>query len=243
MYNRFIILSLLILCFSPLFAEHITLRNGKHLYGTVLHDTEEVIIFQTTDGQRFQLLRTDIVSIDEDTDLTAQVTDERESDGSRPVAIRISASGGMASVTEENIGGMANAEFQLGSRHINGYPIFLGGSIGYSGAFLSTAAHFVPLQVVLSLPLPLLKSQANGAELGVSLGYGFGVANTKGGMTGSLNIGYRHYLTEQTSVIIGGVAQFQQTTRIITETIESQTYTNESGRALWLIGAKLTLQI
>ena len=213
---RFLYIFCLLLLTVSLCAERVTLRSGKQFTGTVLSQSNGVLLFQTKSGQRFQFPMDDIQSIETD------VAEE--------------------AVSGENCGGMTTAELQIGTRQIAGKNIYLGGSVGYAGAFLKPVAHFIPLQAVVALPVPFTSSRKVCTEVGTSFGYAFATKGQKGGITGSLSAGARFAISEQNAVFVGGVAQFIQTERDRTTSIGTETYTHSAGTTIWLIGAKIALQ-
>lgn len=234
------ILCLLMLTAS-LRAERITLRSGKQLTGKILAQTEEILLFQTAAGQRFQFPLKDIQTIETDAEEEPKEDTKKET-SIKPVAFRIAVSGGLAAATGEKCGGMTTAELQIGARRVAGKDIFLGGSVGYTGVFLSPSAHFIPLQAVVAVPLPLTSTGRHCAEVNASFGYALGTKGNRSGPTGSLAAGGRFVLTKNSSVFVGGTAQFIQTERNRTTAIGSDLYTHSVGTALWIVGAKTILQ-
>lgn len=239
---RFIYIFCFLLLTVSLCAERVTLRSGKQFTGTVLSQSNGVLLFQTKSGQRFQFPMDDIQSIETDVAEEAKDADTKAENALRPVAFRLAVSGGLAAVSGENCGGMTTAELQIGTRQIAGKNIFLGGSVGYAGAFLKPVAHFIPLQAVVALPVPFTSSRKVCTEVGTSFGYAFATKGQKGGITGSLSAGARFAISEQNAVFVGGVAQFIQTERDRTTSIGTETYTHSAGTTIWLIGAKIALQ-
>ncbi len=234
------ILCLLMLTTS-VYAERITLRSGKQLTGKILAQTEEILLFQTATGQRFQFPSGDIQTIETDTEDEPSEETKMET-VSRPVAFRIAVSGGLSAAAGEKCGGMTTAELQIGTRRIAWKDIFLGGSVGYAGAFLSTAAHFIPLQAVAAFPIPLASTGKHCAEVNASFGYAVATKGNKSGLTGSIAAGARFALKNGNAVFAGGTAQFIQTERNRTTAIGNDLYTHSVGTVLWLIGAKTILQ-
>ena len=239
--RRLFLIGMLFCCTVWLYGERIVLKTGKTVYGTIMAQTDDVLMVQTRDGARYQFLRNDILSIDEETltDTVAVVT--TTTNETRPVALRVSVSGGAALCPQEAAGGMVTAEVQIGTRTLAGKNLFLGASVGYSGAFLHPAAHFIPLQAVVACPIPL-SANGNCPEIGFSLGYSFAARSGHGGMTGALSAGYRMLFNGTTSLTIGGIARFQQTARERTETIDDIGYAHSVGTMLWLAGGQIILQ-
>lgn len=224
-------------------AERITLRSGKQLRGTILVQTESVMVIQTPSGQRYQLPMDEVLSIEQDRVETDSVQTHAVGASGRPIAFRIAVSGGAGLSPNTSERGAMMGELQLGSRHIAGFPIFLGGSIGYMGCFPNPTSQFIPLQAIVALPIPLHSSEwQNGVELGASMGYAFALKGNDSGMTGSVSIGYRFCLSPQTAVVLSGVAQFAQTSHEQNETIDGIVYTHSVGSTVWLTGARISLQ-
>ena len=234
---------LLLLFATSLYAERITLRSGKQLTGTLIAQTDGVLLLQTTQGQRFQFPMEEVLSIEKDIQEAETDSTTNQEKIVRPVAFRIAVSGGMGAVSGEKCGGMTTAELQIGTRQIAGKDIFLGGSVGYAGAFLSPIAHVIPLQAVVAVPIPLEQTQKYGAEVNTSLGYAFATKGNKGGLTGSLAAGVRIALANQKALFAGATAQFIQTERERYTLIGNETYTHNVGTTVWLIGAKITIQL
>lgn len=234
---------ILLLFATSLHAERITLRSGRRLTGTVLSQTGGVLLLQTPQGQRFQFPMEEVLGIEADTKEEAKDTVANPSARFRPVAFRIAVSGGLAAASGERCGGMAAAELQAGTRRIAGRDIFLGGSVGYAGAFLSPAAHFIPLQAVAAVPVPLEPGRKCRAEVHTSLGYAFALKGQKGGLTGSLGAGLRIELPDQKALFAGLTARFVQTERERSTLIGNDTYTHSAGTTVWLIGAGITIQL
>ena len=242
MRHRLFLIYLLVLLCHPLSAERFTLKTGKQLVGTIVAQTDELLLVQTRDGIRYQLLRSDVLLID--TNETADTVSQsvRQTDEFRPVAVRLSVSGGVAACRDEKASGMFAADLQLGSRRIGDQPVFLGGSVGYTGMFGHPVAHFIPLQAVVSFPLPLHTARGAGAETGISLGYGLATRKGYSGLAGSVTAGYRFPLSGQTHLIAGACVRFQQTHRDHIETLDGNNYTHAVGQVIWLVGANLSLQ-
>ena len=239
---RLFLLYILTLLTYPVLAERITLKTGKQLFGTIVAQTDEVLLVQTQDGVRYQLLRSDVLSVDARQASDTTIIPAPRNEDYRAVAVRLNVTGGAAVGRDEKASGMFAADLQVGSRRIGTYPVFLGGSVGYTGIFGHPLAHFIPLQAVVSVPLPLRGQQGAGVETGISLGYGLATRKGYSGLTGSVNAGYRFPLSGQTNLIIGGSIRFLQTQRERTEILDGNDYTHAVGQVLWLMGANLCLQ-
>lgn len=241
---RFRLIYIVILLFLSvsLSAERITLRSGKQLTGAIVAQSESILLLETPQGKRFQIPLDDILTIEQNVAAEDLPADTLKANSTRPIAFRIAVSGGLSAVSGEKCGGMTIAELQIGSHRIAGKDIFLGGSIGYAGAFLRPIAHYIPLQVVVAIPVPLISSSLWRAEMDASMGYAFGTKGHRGGLTGSLSAGARWAFSDTNHLFAGITAQFIQTDRERTEQVNHIPYTHSVGTAIWLIGAKIALQ-
>jgi len=231
-----------LLTIPVLYAERVTLRSGKRLTGTVLAQKDGIMLFETQQGQKFQIPMDEVVNIETDAVEEEAGMEVRQGNTVPRIAFRIALSGGLSAVRDEKCGGMTTAEIQMGTRQIGGKNIFLGGSIGYAGAFLSPSAHFFPIQAVAAVPIPMETAKRYCVEIDSSLGYAIATKGHKGGITGSLAVGGRIRMTQQSDFFAGITAQFVQTERTRIEMIGNDGYAHKVGTTMWLVGAKIALQ-
>ena len=244
---------------NALHAEIIVLKSGQRMQGTILVHNHDVVILRNAAGERFQFPANDIQDIlpdEQHIEQEAVTPTEKIKKNQHPVALRIVLGGGAAVIPNRHAGGSADAEFRIGTSDLAARRIFLGGSIGWHGAFFgnSTATdiptddtravisgliHFIPLQAVVSVPL--LQS-THAPEIGMSLGYGFATGGNKGGMTGGLELSWRWQARPKTAFLLGWHAQFQQTSVTLNETLNGSPYSRTTGAVCILTGARLALQ-
>ena len=178
-----IVCVLILLAGMSVRADVITLRSGQKVDGEILVQNENILIVKTSSGARFQYPMTEVVKIDTSTIQQDTVITSVKERKIKPVAIRFSLDGGGAFVPNHEAGGGLAVEAAIGTRNLAGTGIFLGGSVGYFGAFTGSNHHFIPLQAVVGIPLA---SRVEVPELMIGLGYGFGTAKSKGGIAASL---------------------------------------------------------
>lgn len=180
------------------------------------------------------------------TDNTPSVKESKAQVEKHPVALRVALSAGAACLSGGNSAALLEADFCIGSRNLAGRRIFLGGSIGWHGAFFAAAPqvspsdgrtqfiagarHFIPLQAVVSVPL---MQGRHAPEIGASLGYGFCTGNSRGGLTptshggltGGVSLSWRCQMKPNTALLLGWHTQFQQTACTVREVVDGASYT------------------
>lgn len=243
---------LLLLCFlctlSCTYAELIRLRSGQKLRGEILVCDADVLIIRTADGKRFQFPMQEVETIEQ--------TEQQESDSlttfvpakthtsARKVALRLSVSGGAGCSDKDNSGGAMSAQLAIGSSNLADKRIFLGGSIGYAGVYANGKAHFLPIQMLVSIPL--MQGQ-HAPEICAALGYGVGLKDSRlkhayGGITGQVDVHYRYQASQHVAVLTGVGVRFQQSKTSQKETIENIEYQQTVGCVYIMPTLNLTLQ-
>jgi len=277
MTRKYILLLFAAVCLPVLVhGDIVVLKSGSRMKGEVLVRNSDVVIIRNEAGSRFQFPASEVVEIQkEEPPKTPAVTQEEDKgkkaktkpaaqktepehkaavpadtkhEEKHPVALRIALSAGAACLSGGNSAALLEADFCIGSRNLAGRRIFLGGSIGWHGAFFADAAqaavstnerttfvagarHFVPLQAVVSVPLMQGK---HAPEIGVSLGYGFCTGSGKGGLTptshggltGGADVSWRWQMKPNSALLLGWHAQFQQTSCTVREAVDGTTYTH-----------------
>lgn len=243
------ILSLLVLSVMSAIADVVVLQSGQRVEGKVVVSNTDVVVIETPQGRRFQYLASDIkaVLISETAQEEAKPAQEPDNSGTRKVALRLMADGGICFLPNEHTGGTFGAEAAVGTSNLAGRRIFLGGSVGYAGMYMKGTTHFIPIQLVVSVPL---LQTANTPEIGMSLGYGIGIkdkknsftGSTAGGLTGSLSIGYRWQMSGNKSLLLGLMTRLQQSSIVYAENINNETYSNDRGVCFITTAARFQVQ-
>ena len=236
---------LLCACALCAHAETLVLRTGARVQGTIVFQNEEVVIIRNAEGARFQYPRADIEQVltDEEAQVTAETQTEEEAEEirtSKKASILLEVSAGAAMIPHERVGAAVNADLLVGSHHIGDKHIFVGGGLGYHGVFMGeTKYNFLPIQAAVRLPFIEQKHAPVG---GLAVGYGIALSKTYlGGLFAGIDIGYRCQLNPKTAIGAVAFAQFQQAKVKTTETVNGAEFTNEAGRNIFSVGAKLML--
>ena len=241
------LLIILCCCTMWLHGEVVVLRSGQTLQGKILLQNDDVLILQVPSGARFQYPMTEVVTISPDTESSLASLPETPTAKSHPVAIRLMMTGGVGYTSHERAGGSMGADFQIGTNNLAGKHIFLGGSIGYAGVFLSSKHHFIPLQAVVSVPLlsairPQDTSIRHQPEIGACLGYGFAPKGHKGGLAAGVQLLYRYQFKEHAALLLGWDVRFQQGDKHFSEIIDAEQFSYNSQGVYILTGLRLGLQ-
>lgn len=240
--KRFYIVPLLLLCFVCAHAETLLLRTGARVQGTIVFQNEEVVIIRDAGGTRFQYPRADVQEILADNQENPEPSDspDKEITTAKKASILLEFGGGAAVIPGESAGGAFSADLLVGSHHIAGRHIFIGGGVGYHGFFLGQEKYnFLPVQVAMRAPFTEHKHAPVG---GLSLGYGIALnRNYLGGIYAGVDFGYRCRLNTQSAIALVAFVNFQQARLTLNETIDDTPFTNTVGRNLLLSGLKLAL--
>lgn len=208
-------LLLLLLLQLPLFAQTATskdrailLQSGKVVYGTILFQSNEVVIIKTPEGDRFQYPISDIAEIkpwDNTADPPLEPSVPKEAS---PVAMQLSLFGGATYLSTMEWAPSMQASLMVGTRSLMD-KLLLGGTIGLSAAFAEQTTYaFLPL----SLHAATNRFDKKTAPyFALDLGYGFSLANrVKGGLYCKLGVGTQFRLTPKSSLRLSAQASLQQ---------------------------------
>ena len=233
----FCLLALLVL--QPANADvAITLKNGQTIAGNVVFQNDEVIVIKDYDGQRFQYPRAEIDSINNN--FTPLEPEEQQQEKTRKVALNIKASGGVAIVPHNEVGGMFSIMAHVGACNVANKRLFIGGGIGYFGTYMSSNYAFMPIVFRVEAPLTTTKSAP---FIGASFGYGIAPKkNYKGGLHGQVDAGWRRQLGKNSALLLALNASVQQGSAMLTEDIEGEEYTQKTTLTFCTIGASIAIQ-
>ena len=226
----------LVLMPSQLRSENKTLRltTGQLVTGEIVFENEEVVVIRDAEGARFQYQRSMIEQI---TDAAETKVEEpqRQTGKAHKVSLQLHLSGGAADVPGLFWAGSAEGLVSIGANNLLDKGLFLGGAVGYEAAFHNKQIYsFIPIALVAQIPLLQKK---HSPFVGAGIGYGISAGKShKGGMYASADIGYRWQTNGNASIALAFHTAFQQTRFNITETIQKQEYTNNTGRCFVNIG-------
>ena len=241
-------------------AETIVLRTGARVKGSILFENEEVVVVRTDEGARFQYPRTDVLQVLTDAQM-AEIEAKEKAEAERKAkelerqqrleaeklpeiktpkkaSILVEVAGGAAIQPAEAVGGGVSADLLVGSHHIGGRHVFVGGGVGYHGVFIGTDKYnFLPIQVAVRMPLT---EEKHAPMFGVGVGYGIALSKAYlGGLYAGADFGYRCQVTPKSAIAVVAFAQFQQAMMPVVAEIEGVEYAQTAGRSLVTTGVKL----
>jgi len=221
-------------------AEVVVLQSGMCKEGNILLQNEDIVMLQDNEGRKFQFPRTEVTEIRQSEQITEIQPETIATSEKGNCALRLDFSGGGLFVPSLRNGGFGAVDIQIGTRHIGSQSIFLGGSVGYELAAAGTMHHFLPLMVVVSVPLIEGK---HAPELGAALGYGFAIKSpTQGGMAAKLDASWRYQYNASSALLLGVQARFQQANVRYMEVVNEQEYASTLGRNFVSVGLRLALE-
>jgi hypothetical protein len=232
---------------SAMMAQVVMLRTGKSVEGVVLVHNEEVVILQTNDGRRFQYPAAEVLSVQERNAASDASISMSEIQANTHFAARVQLHAGAVYLPMKGWGGQVAMDMALGTNQIKQTPVFLGASVGYRAkCFVDQIYSFIPLQVVLYMPLKTFKHTPS---VGFSLGYGISAtSSTDGGICLGLDVGWNYSYKRNKSISLGANVEWQQTqTDVLHEIFNPNTgtsnqYVNHIGAGFLTIGTKLAIQ-
>ncbi len=216
MKTRIISLCFLLWAVATIHAEVIVLRTGAEIRGTIVFQNDEVVVVKDASGARYQYPRTDIQSITENTkaaDSASSVASENSvaiaAEPGKKVSMLLEVVGGGAAQPKESAGGSVGVGLSVGTHHLLGRRVFLGGGVAYRSLFLGGEHYaFLPLQFETQVPL---LDGVHAPLVGASLGYGFALGKEyKGGLSAGVNIGYFYQINPKTALHVSFGVNFQQ---------------------------------
>lgn len=241
-------------------AETIVLRTGARVKGTILFENEEVVVVRTDEGARFQYPRTDVSQVLTDAQI-AEIEAKEKAEAERKAkelelqqraeaeklpdittpkkaSILVEVAGGAAIQPSEAVGGGVSADLLVGSHHIGGRHVFVGGGVGYHGLFLGAEKYnFLPIQVAVRMPFT---EEKHAPMFGVSVGYGIALSKEYlGGLYAGTDFGYRCQLNPKSAIAVVAFAQFQQAMMPVTAVVDRLNFEQTAGRSLVMTGVKL----
>ena len=221
-------------------AETIVLRTGACVQGTVVFQNEDVVIIRDASGARSQYPRTDVEAVLADEVEVAQeeeIVEVEEIKTPKKASILVEIAGGGAIIPNETAGGAVSADLLVGSHHIGGRHLFIGGGFGYHGLFFAGEKYsFLPIQFAMRMPV---LEQKHAPMFGFSLGYGVGLSKQyKGGAYADVDFGYRCQINEKSAIALVLFAQFQQASLNVTEVVDEVQFTHNVGRNIVSTGIK-----
>ena len=223
-------------------AEVVVLHSGQQIKGEILLNNDEVIIVRKKDGLRYQIPKAEVQSIYNET--IRKSTADTTNVATKKVAIRLTATGGLAYIPHQGWGGMTEENLMIGTYNLLDKQIFLGGSVGFRGVFRGINQYtWIPLQIITYLPISTIPTTKHRPLIGASFGYAFSTnKQADGGLCAGIECGYWCRINNRSSLSIALTTQWQQTRIDVIETIQQVEYTNRIGCNLIGIGLKANIQ-
>lgn len=251
MKRLFSILTVLF-AWAMLHAEVVVLRSGDTVEGTIVFQNEEVVVIKTRGGTRYQYPMSDVKEIlkgAQHTDNQPNTEIENSTETQRKkVSLAIELSGGGAYMPDAGLsGGGVSGNLLIGTHNLLNRSIFLGGGVGYTGAFLpaenAQKQSYSFLPVMLAVRAPMMQ-QKHAPMIGGEIGYGIALSKAyKGGLHAGFNIGYCYRISEQQRLYVAGSIRLQQafadTKSTIVEDGETYEYQGFAGTCLLTYGVRI----
>jgi len=229
------------LVLMPMSAEIVVLQSGQTMEGEIVLQNDDVVMLRDKEGRKFQFPRNQVVEISvPEVRTETQQEDAPVASSKGNCALRLDLSGGGLFIPSLHNGGCGTVDVQIGTRRIGNQRIFLGGGVGYQAAAAGELYNFLPLTMVVSVPLLTGK---HSPELGAALGYGFAIKNpSMGGLVAKLDISWRYQYSASSALLLGVQTRFQQAEVKYIETIDNKDYQSTSGRNLVSLGLRMALE-
>lgn len=222
-------------------AEVVVLRSGQSVKGEIMLQNEDVVIIRSSNGMRYQYPMNEVVSIKaEEKDTRATNTNKTTLAKTKIVSICVQAMGGALYIPNIGWGGYAGADLKVGANILEGRRVFIGGGIGYRAKVIEKDTYsFIPLQVCVS---SLLGEKQSAPVVGLNVGYGFATnAGTQGGICVGADMGWSFEINQETRLVVGLNAEWQQAQTDVEQIIEDKKYTNHIGVNFITVGAKIAI--
>ena len=241
-FVRILYIVSLLLCFCfPSHAQdswvRIRLTNGLVYEAKVEHQTEQIIVFQTVQGKRYQSLMSDIAEIEP----IAEILPQEDNRGrKKSFGIVLHLNGGVA-FRDSQAGWNAGGHLHFGAANVFDKRVFIGGGIGVDAFQVGGTRLFIPLTA--SVILPLMQTD-DAPFVGLNGGYGFAVRGAqRGGFAGGVQIGWLHRFESQMAVMLAITGKLQQATLNVSEQIDGLSYDYSARRLISQIGLQFSLML
>ena len=225
-----------------LMAEVVVLRSGQRVQGEIVVRNSEVVIVRTSNGMRYQYPMSEVSAITLDEDQMDASTEKKDnvSRKQQAVSLRAQAMGGALYVPNMGWGGYAGADLIVGANVMEGKRVFVGGGVGYRARVVNDKTYsFIPLQATISSSL---MDQQHSPIIGMNIGYGISTdRKIQGGICAGAELGWHYVVDENTSIVLGLSAEWQQAKVDVVETVIQKDYINHMGVNFITFGAKVAI--
>ena len=239
---KYILPIFLLLLSSMLMAEVVVLRSGQRVRGEIVVRNSEVVIVRTSNGMRYQYPMSEVSAITLDEDQMDASTEKKDnvSRKQQAVSLRAQAMGGALYVPNMGWGGYAGADLIVGANVMESKRVFVGGGVGYRARVVNDKTYsFIPLQAIISSSL---MDQQHSPIIGMNIGYGISTdRKVQGGICAGVELGWHYVVDENTSIVLGLSAEWQQAKVDVVETVIQKDYINHMGVNFITFGAKVAI--
>lgn len=239
---KYILPIFLLLLSSMLMAEVVVLRSGQRVQGEIVVRNSEVVIVRTSNGMRYQYPMSEVSAITLDEDQMDASTEKKDnvSRKQQAVSLRAQAMGGALYVPNMGWGGYAGADLIVGANVMEGKRVFVGGGVGYRARVVNDKTYsFIPLQAIISSSL---MDQQHSPIIGMNIGYGISTdRKVQGGICAGVELGWHYVVDENTSIVLGLSAEWQQAKVDVVETVIQKDYINHMGVNFITFGATVAI--
>ena len=239
---KYILSICLLLQSLMLMSEVVVLRSGQRVQGEIMLRNSEVVIVRTSNGMRYQYPMSEVSAITLDEDQMDASTEKKDnvSRKQQAVSLRAQAMGGALYVPNMGWGGYAGADLIVGANVMEGKRVFVGGGVGYRARVVNDKTYsFIPLQAIISSSL---MDQQHSPIIGMNIGYGISTdRKVQGGICAGVELGCHYVVDENTSIVLGLSAEWQQAKVDVVETVIQKDYINHMGVNFITFGAKVAI--
>lgn len=218
----------------------ITLKNGDIYRGKIVLQTDDIIIFKTADGRRYQFQIHEIKEIGKGT-VVGKTEEDLGEQAKGNFGTMLDVNGGFAFAPAIQIGSspIMNVSFALGSRKAFATNAFVGIGAGYETIFGSEAINNLSyLPLFLQTQIPLDNKKINPAIVSKA-GYKFALNNRyKGGVFFNLSGGLDYNVTKNFSFFVGLFGQIQKISGTVIETNELGKFSKPGNALIHSTGLK-----
>ena len=245
--NRIIAISVLVLFAGFVFAQEtaglqaLQLQSGEVKCGTVVFQSDDVIVIETETGEKFQYPAAEVETIREATEADLQQeTDWLPVEQNPAFGMIVAGQGGLCSVPQQGATGFVDLHMVLGVRNLLPENIFLGIGSGYTKIFIQdNPSRFIPLFLHLNTSF---QKKRFSPDFSLGAGYMFKVdGDMGGGLFSELSVGGRYRINGRTAFHIGAFFRVQQTTAGIERVIENETFGYEGNASIFGGGIRVAL--
>ncbi len=213
----------------------IKLTSGVEYEGSVEYQNDEVLVFQTVQGKKYQIPVSDVSLL---IPIEKIVVSENDRTREKRFGVLLNVGTGMA-FRDSNSGWGIDGGLQFIAANVLKRRICIGGGVGVSVYHAGSMSIFVPLTATLTIPFLQTRNAPFAALEG---GYGFAVKGAdRGGFAGGVSVGWLHRFESQAAVMLSVGANVQQGTFAASDMIGGEVFEYKARRLVSKVGIKLAV--